>query len=161
MPIVITMIGNLILALAAITAAVTDDFVGDANNRGVQFFYGEGVEQSYETAVEWWVKAAEGNNVHALFNLGTMYDQGKGVAQNYTQAMQLYERAAEQGHANSQFNLGNLYHFGRGVEASDETAAVLYEKAAQQDHERAKEALEWIRGTRRLLSDELPRPTPR
>ena len=106
MPIMITMIGNLILALAAITAAVTDDFVGDANNRGVQFFYGEGVEQSYETAVEWWVKAAEGNNVHALFNLGTMYDQGKGVAQNYTQAMQLYERAAEQGHANSRTILG-------------------------------------------------------
>jgi TPR repeat protein len=36
---------------------------------GMMFFYGEGVEQSTEVAMNWWKKAMRGGNVDAAYRL--------------------------------------------------------------------------------------------
>ena len=43
---------------------------------------GHGVPKDYEKAFIWFEKAAEQNNILALYNLGLMYRDGQGVAQN-------------------------------------------------------------------------------
>ena len=42
------------------------------------FYDGDGVEQSYTKAIEWFKKAAGQGNVDAQFNIGRMYEGGTG-----------------------------------------------------------------------------------
>ena len=64
---------------------------------------GQGVEQDYKKAVEWYRKAAEQGHADAQNNLGFMYYTGQGVEQDYKKAVEWYRKAAEQGHADAQF----------------------------------------------------------
>ena len=108
---------------------------GDAcaqNNLGAMYYYGHGVEQSYEKATEWYLKAAEQGLADAQCNLGLMYEYGRGVEQSYEKAVEWYQKAADQGLADAQCNLGLMYEYGTGVEQSDEKAVEWYLKAADQ-----------------------------
>ena len=67
---------------------------------------GQGVQQDYQQAVQWYRKAAEQGNADAQNNLGLMYANGQGVKQDYQQAVQWFRKAAEQGDASAQINLG-------------------------------------------------------
>ena len=60
---------------------------------------GLGVEQSYEKAVEWYLKAAEQGLADAQNNLGNMYYTGTGVEQSYEKAVEWWQKVAEQGYA--------------------------------------------------------------
>ena len=118
---------------------------GDAcaqNNLGLMYQYGRGVEQSYEKAAGWYLKAAEQGYADAQCNLGFMYLNGHGVEQSYEKAVEWYLKAAEQGFACAQCNLGCMYENGRGVEQSFEKAREWYEKAAEQEYEDAIKALD-------------------
>ena len=57
-----------------------------ALNLGGLYDSGEGVEQDYKQAVNWWKKAAEKGHAVAPNNLGLMYAQGLGVSQDYIEA---------------------------------------------------------------------------
>ena len=108
---------------------------GDAcaqNNLGWMYKYGRGVEQSYEKAAGWYLKAAEQGYADAQCNLGFMYELGDGVEQSYEKAVEWYLKAAEQGLARAQYDLGDMYKFGRGVKQSDEKVLEWYLKAAEQ-----------------------------
>ena len=48
---------------------------------------GEGVPQSYKTAVKWYKLAAEQGYARAEYNLGMMYENGTGVRQDYKIAL--------------------------------------------------------------------------
>ena len=57
---------------------------------------GQGVEQNYIKAVEWFLKAAEQDNSDAQFNLGLIYQEGgKGIERNDAKAAEWYRKAAE------------------------------------------------------------------
>ncbi|MCH5292250.1 MAG: sel1 repeat family protein, partial [Treponema sp.] len=64
---------------------------GDAeaqNELGEMYYDGEGVEQDYDKAFDWFLKSAEQGNASAQMRLGFMYWCGEGVAQNYEKAFE-------------------------------------------------------------------------
>ena len=46
---------------------------------GVYYAIGDGVEQDFAKAVEWWTKAAKQGHADAQYNLGSFYANGVGV----------------------------------------------------------------------------------
>ena len=84
---------------------------GDADAQyelGRMYGKGEGVEQDYTKAAEWFEKAAEQGHAEAQYNLGGLYFKGWGVAQDYTKAAEWFRKAAEQGHTQAKDALEQL-----------------------------------------------------
>ena len=65
----------------------------------IGFLYqeGNGVEQSYSKAKEWYEKAAENGSEHAMFGIGFLYEKGNGVEQSYRKAKEWYKKSADLG----------------------------------------------------------------
>jgi TPR repeat protein len=112
---------------------------------GSAYRFGQGVEQSYEKAIEYCTLAIQHDDPNAMFGLATMYHHGVGVAKSFEQAIALYTQAANQGHARAQFNLGNAFCKGNeGVDQSFELAREWWIKAAVQDVEDALRNLQGL-----------------
>src|SRR5262245_18819655 len=62
------------------------------------FLKAQGVPQDYDSATDWFRKAAAQGDVEGQFNLGLMYENGTGVPQDQHAAMTWYRAAADQGH---------------------------------------------------------------
>jgi hypothetical protein len=97
---------------------------------GQMSFDGDGVEQDYVAAANWFKIAAEQGHAKAQHNLALMYESGKGVLQDYSEAAKWYQMAAEQGNTSSQNNLGSLYETGDGVTQDRAIALEWYRRAA-------------------------------
>jgi hypothetical protein len=72
---------------------------GDArrqNEMGKMCYYGDGMPQDYEAAVEWWQKAAEQGNYEAQLSLVNAYRKGTGVEKNQRLANYWLEKANAQ-----------------------------------------------------------------
>ena len=67
------------------------------NNLGVCYERGTGVKVSLELAFEWYMKAAELDDVYGCFNVGECYYHGKGVEQSAEKAFEWYMKAADKG----------------------------------------------------------------
>ena len=102
--------------------------------KGECYFYGDGVEQDYYQAVEWYEKAAEQGLDSAQYSLGYCYYNGIGATQDYYAAVEWYQKAAEQGYAAAQNNLGVCYKYGQGVLLNYYEATRWFRKAAEQGH---------------------------
>lgn len=76
------------------------------------------------------VKAAEGGNPAAQYNLGLLASNED--PPDWTRAFQWFARSAELGMAEGEYNLGILYAEGKSVEKNLVTAASWYAKAASQ-----------------------------
>ncbi len=101
---------------------------------GNRYYNGNGVEQSYEKAIEWYTKAATQGYTGAQYNLGVCYYKLK----NYEKAAEWYAEAANQGHAAAQNSLGFCYKYGYGVGKNIEKALEWYTKAAEQNNAAAQ-----------------------
>ena len=108
---------------------------------GVCYYYGDGVEQNYEKAVEWYMKSANQGNSNAQNDLGYCYGKGYGVEQNMEKEVEWYTKAANQGHLTAQCNLGKCYRYGDGVKQDYEKAITWLEKSAKQGNESASNEL--------------------
>lgn len=64
---------------------------------GLAYYNGDGIEESYEKAFEWWTKAAEEEVPGAMYNLGIMYRDGDGVEQDLFNAMYWFGKASRYG----------------------------------------------------------------
>lgn len=105
-------------------------FVAQAmSDIGTLYYYGQGVKQDYEQAIEWHEKAADLGNVSAMNELGYIYGIGEGVEADYTQALEWLKKAADLGNANAMSWLGYLYENGLGVEQDLDIAQEWYRKA--------------------------------
>ena len=122
--------------------AADQGHAGAQNNLGCNYYYGQGVEQSYEEAAKWYRLAADQEYAPAQCNLGYAYGEGQGVMQSYKEAVRWYRLAADQGYAPAQCNLGFMYERGLGVEQSDEKAILWWKKAANQGDSDAIDNLE-------------------
>ena len=91
--------------------------------------YGEGVEQDYTKALEWYNKAANAGNDSAMYSIGYMYDYGEGVEQDYSKALEWYNKAANAGNSAAINNIGYMYEFSEGVEQDYSKALEWYNKA--------------------------------
>lgn len=68
---------------------------------GYLYETGQGVQQDYTRAAQWYWKAAEQGNAIAQYQLGNMYHLGKGVSQNYIRAYMWLDLASRGGNVSS------------------------------------------------------------
>ena len=108
------------------------------------FSLGQGAEQSYEKAMEYYTLAIQNGDPNAMFDLASMHYYGEGVTKSFEQAIELYTQAANQGHASAQCNLGSAYANGNGVAQSFDLAREWWIKAAVQDDETALQYLQQL-----------------
>jgi len=107
-----------------------------------KYYNGNGIEQSYEKAIEYLTLAIQQDDPNAMFGLANMYHHGAGVAKSTEKAIELYTQAANQGHATAQANVGVCYYNGEGIDQSFELAREWWIKAAVQDKENALQMLQ-------------------
>ncbi len=88
------------------------------------YFNGNGVQQDYHKAMEYYLKSAKQKNSHAQNNIGipffqwsiinlslftgNMYFNGNGVQQDYHKAMEYFLESANQKNSHAQSNIGIL-----------------------------------------------------
>ena len=107
---------------------------------GNAYCTGDGVEQDFEAAVEWFRKAAEQGLAEAQLVLGAQCK----IEENLEEAAKWYRKAAEQGDAKAQFFFGTCYYNGEGVEEDYEEAVEWFRKAAKQGDAEAQNALKQL-----------------
>jgi hypothetical protein len=105
-------------------------FAAAMNEIGYMYLWGDGVEQDYATAMEWFEKSADLGNKDAMSNIAYAYSEGLGVEQDYAKAMEWYEESADLGNATAMYNIGWLYIEGDGVEQDYNAAMEWFKKAA-------------------------------
>ena len=76
------------------------------------YYDGQGVEQSYDKALECFRQAADMGSPYAINNIGDMYENGTGVEQDYEKAAEYYRQAYEMGVAESLDSLKALVEAG-------------------------------------------------
>lgn len=101
---------------------------------GGRYFRGDGVEQDYQKAMQWYSKAAEQNHLKAQSNIGALYYHGLGVKQDYQKAFEWSLKAANGGFVGAQFAVGRMYDLGRGVRQDYKKAFEWYLKVGSQTH---------------------------
>lgn len=84
-----------------------------------------------ETALRFWLPAAEGGDAEAQNNVGEIYQRGLGgTTPDHAKAAEWFQRAADQGSSRAQANLARLYEQGLGVPRDRVAALNLYRQAA-------------------------------
>lgn len=101
------------------------------------YFYGEGVEEDNEKAIELYLKLADQNDSEVNRRIGVCYS----CLEDYEKAVEWYLKAAEQGNDEAQCNLGTCYYSGEGVEEDTEKAIEWYLKSAEQGNADAQRYL--------------------
>ena len=96
-------------------------------NVGYAYYHGtNGVEQNYQKAYEYFLKAAQLKMPKAMNYLGVMCFNGYGVKKNINDALGWYSRAGAEGDVNAQYNLAEICLNGTEVKQDIETALKLY-----------------------------------
>lgn len=72
---------------------------------GQQYFQ----QGDYEQSNKWFERAAEQDDLGAIYYVGLLNEKGLGRKPDYKQAIQWYKTAAEKGYAKAQFKLASLY----------------------------------------------------
>lgn len=103
---------------------------------GSMYFYGR-IEQNYTKAFEWYQKAADLENISAMYYVGYMYENELGIEQDYSKAMDWYKKTADLGDADAMNQIGYMYFNGLGVEQDYPKAMEWFEKAADLGHSNA------------------------
>ncbi|GAB4822328.1 hypothetical protein N2152v2_009374 [Parachlorella kessleri] len=113
---------------------------GDADamaHLGHIYANGIAVRQSNDTALVWFIKAAEKGHPSGLFGLGYMHLQGHGVQRNHARALKYFKQAVEShsgmwsGHGDAFFYLGLMHLNGWATKQDIPRAAQLFELAAK------------------------------
>lgn len=111
-------------------------------NMGEAYAKGNGVPQSDDVALTWYMFAAEKENIDAYMALGKLYSDGTAFKPDYTAALDWYTKAATAGDATAQYIVASMYHKGLGTERDAQKAAEWFKKAAAQKYGDAKSRLE-------------------
>ncbi|KAK3809633.1 MAG: hypothetical protein JOS17DRAFT_765079 [Linnemannia elongata] len=93
---------------------------------------GKEVQQDFQAAKDWYLKAAYKGDAQAQFRMGGLFENGQGVAMNPEVAMKWYRKSADQGYAAAQNRIGLLYDRGVGVPQDYVQAREWFLKAAGQ-----------------------------
>ena len=86
-----------------------------------------GLRENERTAMEWFEKAANLGDTHAMCQLGLKY----WVESDYETSMEWYLRAAELGNTSAMIRVGHYYRNGHGVSQNETTAKEWYLRAAE------------------------------
>ncbi|HEY8574431.1 peptidoglycan-binding protein [Phenylobacterium sp.] len=99
-----------------------------------------GVSKNPAEARKWTIRAAEGGERMAMYNLGLDYFYGQGGPQDLPAAAKWFRKAAERGLTDAQYNLGMLYQAGSGVERDLAEAYKWFSIAAESGDAPARES---------------------
>eukprot|EP00468_Gymnochlora_sp_CCMP2014_P010657 CAMPEP_0167745092 /NCGR_PEP_ID=MMETSP0110_2-20121227/2959_1 /TAXON_ID=629695 /ORGANISM="Gymnochlora sp., Strain CCMP2014" /LENGTH=509 /DNA_ID=CAMNT_0007629695 /DNA_START=95 /DNA_END=1624 /DNA_ORIENTATION=- len=99
-------------------------------NLGLCYYSGSGVSKNYETAYDWFSKAAEHGFADAKFNLGVMSQLGRGIGQSQEAAEEWYLDAANGNVSEACNNLGRMYQVGVLGKPDPMKAFKFYRKGA-------------------------------
>ncbi len=104
-------------------------YMGEAMSQiGGMYYLGNGVEQDYVKAAEWYEKAVNQGNISAMTVLGTQYLLGTGTEENKLEAAKWFQKAADLGYAPAMLWLGRMNYITNNMEKAVE----WYQKAAEQ-----------------------------
>ena len=111
-----------------------------ASNLGICFYFGDGVEQSFEDAFECFNIALRSNDPTAFYYMARMYRHGEGRKRDFRVALEYYTKAAMAGMAEAQCELAELYVTGEhlGIERDLRRAVHWFAYAAQQGNAEAE-----------------------
>ncbi len=112
-------------ALAEQTDPSIQNSIGNLYHQGNKQYYKAGKSKyqgreldfdgTNKVAFEWFGKAAEKGDRHALNSLGTMYRDGVGVYKDDQKALEFFKKSAEKGHHAAMRELAFAYLEGRGT----------------------------------------------
>lgn len=112
---------------------------------GVMYFYGRGVTEDEERALQWARRSADQGNLDAMYFIGNMYVFGdklpKTVQDPDQEAARWYFEAARRGHADAEYGLGLLFLAGKGVVQDQDEAMRWIRSAADHGHPGARSFL--------------------
>ncbi|MBF0611831.1 MAG: sel1 repeat family protein [Magnetococcales bacterium] len=83
-------------------------------------------------------QAAQGGDLHAIYNLGLSYALGLGGGRSLGEAIGWFEKGATAGHAGCQYRLGLFYLEGKGITWDMSEAAHWFMEAAEQGYSLAQ-----------------------
>jgi len=116
--------------------------------RALIFQNGIGVQKNDETALKWFIRAAECGHTDAAIYSGICYQIGQGTPQNLESAHKWYQTAEQYirsgtlcQDANTQYHLGLCYESGCGLAKDRSKAATWIVRSAAQGH---REAVNWV-----------------
>ncbi|KAG0294354.1 hypothetical protein BGZ96_001349 [Linnemannia gamsii] len=119
------------------TIAVLGDTISQVD-LGILYRTGDRVEQDYEAARYWLLKAANQGNPSAQSNLGDLYRLGFSVEVDFSTAFFWYNKAANKGDADGQYRLELMHDYGLIGPPDFSEAMDWYLKAANQGHASAQ-----------------------
>ena len=121
---------------------------GDAiaqHRLAILYFYGHGVPEDENRALELARLSAEAGNVDAMYLVGNIYVFGHTVPNEADdpdlEAAKWFHEAASRDHAEAEYNLGLLFLAGKGVIRSQEEAMKWIRRAAEHGHDGARNFL--------------------
>lgn len=97
-----------------------------AENIGIMYLGGRGVEPDSAEAARWYRKSAAHGGARGQFALGQLYFDGQGVPKDFNQAVTLMGQAAKQQHAVARYTLIFIYAEGIQTEPNAIEAAYWY-----------------------------------
>ena len=115
--------------------AYADDDEGKEFLRKANAHYEAG---HYDVAVGYYLKAAEFNEVEAMFNLGYALYHGEGITQDYPSAVMWFKRAANLQYPKAEYNLAFCYMNGKGVPCNYDKALKLLISSANHGFDQAQ-----------------------
>lgn len=92
----------------------------------------------YDIAVGYYLKAAEFDEVEAMFDLGYALYHGEGIIQDYPSAVMWFKRAANKGYPKAEYNLAFCYMNGQGVPCNYDKALQLLVSSANHGFDQAQ-----------------------
>jgi TPR repeat protein/predicted phosphohydrolase len=104
---------------------------------GDMYSFGLGKPQSFETAFEYYLKAAELENLEAMCDLGYMYQVGQGCEKDLKKSFFWYKKSSDGGYLHSIRDLGQCCYFGLGTEQDFFKALECFEKASKMNYSHA------------------------
>lgn len=127
--------------IALLTKSAEREYAPAAYQLGRLHAEGQGFEQSFEQAYNWYLRAAALQSADACFALGKMYEEGVGLVMSQHFAWHWYTKSADLGDARAQTKLADWYMSGTYVQVSVINAMHWYRRAAYKKNARACFAL--------------------
>jgi len=94
------------------------------------YFRGDGVDEDKSQALHWLSKAADQNDLEAMFGVARVYMSMK----EFDKAFSYYKKSADKGFLPSIYWVGRFYRDGISVAQDVKSALGLFDKGAKQGH---------------------------
>jgi len=109
-------------------------------NKGTELFDAG----QFESAVNFFEKAAELNDKDALYQLGNAYLEGRGVSQNLNKSFEYYLKSANLEHEKAQYNVGLFYLQGKLGDRNIDEGLKWIKKSAAYGYPDAQKVLQHL-----------------